>query len=86
MQVPENVQKELTTALQTIARYAIADKSCYLCGEKTKIARGTFNFRPYKGAIYIRYLLICPRCDEHRANEVDKLKKGDRFDFGVFDV
>lgn len=82
--MPEHVKKELTTALTTIAKYM--QKNCFLCGNDVKIAKSVYNFKSQNGALYIRYLLICPKCGEHRTEEVDKLKKGDRFDLGIFDI
>lgn len=82
--IPDNVKKELITALGTIAKYM--GKNCFLCGKEVKIAKSVYDFRTQKGALYIRNLLICPSCGENRATEVDELKRGDRFDFGIFDI
>lgn len=84
MSMPESVKKELGEALQKIAKYAI--KNCYFCGGDIKFGRAIFNGRPAKGALYIRYLVVCPRCNEDKVKEIEDLKQGERFDLGIFNA
>ena len=84
MPTSDEIKKELGAALQKIAQHTIKD--CYFCGEKINTGRAIFNFIPEKGALFIRYLIICPRCNENKVVEIEQLKKGERLNLGIFDV
>ena len=84
MNIPEDVKKKLGNAIAEIVRYTM--KECYLCGKKIRAGRILWNFRKpeEEKAIYMRGAIICPQCNEQKIEEVNKLKGGETFNFGVF--
>jgi len=86
MNIPVEIQKKIGNAICEIIKYTL--RECSLCGKKITTGRPIFNFRKpeEEKSVYIRGSIVCSECNERHPEEVDKFKRGDTFNLGIFDI